>query len=66
MKRHLSDLLDDPGYPDDQLDDGLEYADEIGYEDEAQYGSLTSSSIHYGDTQLADGELFDWVPDEDW
>jgi hypothetical protein len=67
MKRHVSDLLDDDDdYPDDQLDEGFEYADEIGYEDESRYGSLTSSSIRYGDNQLADGELFDWEPEEDW
>lgn len=65
MKNKVRKFLGASGYSDCQIDIGFEYADSIGWDDADKLGQLSLSRILFTDSQLENGELVGWEP-EDW
>ena len=58
-------FLSDASYSDIQIDEGFAYADAIGWSTPDELGQLALSKILYRESDLADGLLIGWEP-EDW
>jgi hypothetical protein len=65
MKTLVKNFLSEAGYSDEQIREGFEYADSIGYSDKDRLGQLALSRILYNDNQLEAGEVVGWEP-VDW
>jgi len=60
MKEQVRQQLKDAGYSDKQINKGFEYAEEKGYSDANELGSLAMTRILYTDSQIEKGDYFEF------
>jgi hypothetical protein len=59
-----SETLAAAGYSENQIREGMAYADAIGWDDEDDRGALALARILYSDEQLADNTRAPWEKTE--
>ena len=60
MKEQVRQQLKDAGYSDKQINEGFDYAEEKGYSDANEMGSLAMTRILYSDYQIDKGDYFEF------
>jgi len=58
LKSRITDHLREAQYTEDQIERGISYADQIGYNNDDEALSLVMSRILYSDSDLEYGERF--------
>jgi hypothetical protein len=61
-KQKISTFLDGAGYSDEQIAQGFDYADAVGWSSTDELGQLALSRILFSDEQLNDGAMAAWEP----